>query len=493
MADAAMQRSPLKILIVSSEITPFAKTGGLADVSAAISRYLGREGHDVRLMMPMYRRVSEGDREFEPYDALQDVQLEFGGRSYAFSVSTALLPDSDVRVMFLDCPELYDRDEIYTSDDDEHLRFALLARACLTTCQWTQWAPDIVHCNDWHTGLTPVFLKSAYEWDDLFRNTKTVLTIHNIGYQGVFPADTAESLGFGDHTQLFHQEDFANDVINFLKTGILYADALTTVSETYAREIQTPEFGMGLEELLAERSESLVGIVNGVDYGEWDPATDEWIERNYTLGDREGKRANRTALLAEFELEAGDDVPVFGIVSRLTPQKGFELLPDLLPVLLRERDMRFIVLGSGEEKYERYFHWLRDSFPSKVGFYCGYSERLSHQVEAGSDIFLMPSRYEPCGLNQMYSLRYGTVPIVRRVGGLADTVEDYDPVTGEGTGFVFDDFTSEALRAAIGRALDCYKDRYTWHRLSDRGMTRDFSWDRQGLHYVDLYERLLSR
>ncbi len=492
MAGSDMTSEALKILVVSSEITPFAKTGGLADVAAAISRYLGREGHDVRLMMPLYRRVSEGGWALEPHEHLRDVQLEFGGRSFAFSVKTAALPDSDVRVMLLDCPELYDRDGPYTSDADEHLRFALLSRACLTMCQWTGWAPDIVHCNDWHTALTPLYLKAGYDWDALFARTKTVLTIHNIGYQGVFPADTADALGLADHRGLLHQDSLAAGKINFLETGILYADALTTVSETYAREIQTAEYGMGLEGLLQARAESLVGIVNGVDYGEWDPSIDTLIARQFGPGDREGKRANKAALLDEFGLDVASDAPIFGVISRLTSQKGFELLPDILPVLLREYDMHFIALGSGDEKYERYFQWLRDQFPNRVGFYRGYNNRLSHLIEAGSDAFVMPSRYEPCGLNQMYSLRYGTVPIVRRVGGLADTVQDYDPVTGEGTGFVFDDFHSQALLHAMRRALACYRDRHAWLRLSERGMRQDFSWERQGRHYVDLYRRLLG-
>ena len=484
---------PLRILLVSSEIAPFAKTGGLADVAAGLGRYLGGQGHDVRLLMPAYGRIDADRFPFEPHPALQEMSLELGTHSFRCSVTTSPLPKSEVQVMFLRCPELYGRQEIYSSDSDEHLRFALLSRACLDVCQWLEWSPDVIHCNDWHTGLTPLYLKAGYGWDRLFEPTRTVLTIHNLGYQGVFSADTVPALGLEDQRQLLYQESLRAGTVGFLESGLLYADALTTVSETYAREIQTPEFGMGLEELLRARSDSLVGIVNGVDYEDWDPETDPLIPHNYSCDDRSGKDKDKRHLLEHFGLTHDPLVPVVGIISRLTVQKGFELLPDILPVLLREQSFQLVVLGSGEAKYEEYFQWLRDAFPDAVGFFCGYDNELAHRIEAGCDAFLMPSRYEPCGLNQMYSMKYGTVPIVRRTGGLADTVEPYDPATGEGTGFVFEAFSSEARHTAVVAALECYRDRPAWRRLVTNGMRRDFSWERQGRHYVDLYERLSSR
>ena len=490
--------SSLDILFVAAEVAPFAKTGGLADVSAALPRHLARAGHRVRLVMPLYGRVHAKAEALTPHPDLQDLELELGGRSLRFSVETAPLPGSDLDVWFLRCDELYGGDEIYTEREDEHVRFALLAAAGFRIAQQLGWSPDIVHLNDWHTALAPLFLKSQLAWDRLFEKTKTVLTIHNIGYQGVFPSSVAEEIGFGDQTELFHREDFADGTLNFLKTGVLYADALTTVSRTYAREIQTPEFGAGLEELLRERSESLVGIVNGVDYAEWNPATDAALPVNYDAASLEKKLANKQHLCKRFGLDLPtltEEAPgplLFGVVSRLTGQKGFELLPDILPVLLREADARLVVLGSGEERYERYFQWLRDAFPDRVAVFKGYSEELSHQIEAGSDAFLMPSRYEPCGLNQMYSLKYGTVPIVRRTGGLADTVEDYDAVTGEGTGFVFDEFSPEALLHALRRALHVWKDLYAWRRIVRAGMERDFSWTHQGAEYEALYDKLRS-
>ncbi len=489
--------TPLRVLLVSAEVAPFAKTGGLADVAAALPRALARAGHDVRVLTPLYGSVQGTQRDFRPHPALADLPVELGARRFACSVVTARLPKSELDVLLLRSGELFDRRGIYTRDPDEHLRFAALSRAALDVCQRLQWAPDVVHLNDWHTALTPLYLKTAYSWDRLFERTKTVLTIHNVGYQGVFPADTLNELGFGPHAHLLHQADLQAGKLNFLKTGVIYADALTTVSETYAREIQTADFGMGLQELLRARSDSLIGIVNGVDYDEWDPATDARIPERYALddlvgGELPGKAANKAALLERFGLAPTRAAPLFGIVSRLTAQKGFELLPEMLPGLLQQ-DVRLVVLGSGEERYESWFHWLAGAHRGKVGFHAGYDDALAHWIEAGSDLFLMPSLYEPCGLNQMYSLRYGTVPIVRRTGGLADTVEPFDPRTGRGTGFLFEEFSAGALVRAVDSALACWRDPALRARLIRNGMSRDFSWESQGRNYVDLYRRLTAR
>lgn len=482
----------MKILMLAAEVAPFAKTGGLADVAAALTRHLAASGHDVRLLMPFYGRVQRGKWSFRPHPKLSGMRLAFGGRDYTYSVVTAKLPNSQAEVLFLHCPELYGRDAIYTWERDEHVRFGLFARAALEVCQWLQWAPDVLHCNDWHTGLAPLYLKAAYSWDRLFERTRTVLTIHNIGYQGVFPAETLHELGFGAHAHLLHQGDLAAGKLNYLKTGVIYADALTTVSETYAREIQTQDFGMGLADLLRARADSVVGIVNGVDYSEWDPASDTRIPQRYSAKDLGGKRLCRDQLLERMKLAPARGAPVFGIVSRLTAQKGFELLPDVLPGLLKH-DVRLCVLGSGEERYEQYFHWLHASNPGKVSFWAGYDDELAHWIEAGADLFLMPSLYEPCGLNQMYSLRYGTAPIVRRTGGLADTVEPFERATRKGTGFLFDEFKAQALEGALVRALEAFRDPDAWRALQQNGMARDFSWERQGKQYVELYGRLGAR
>ncbi len=480
----------LKICLVSAEVAPFAKTGGLADVSAALARHLHKKRHDVRLFMPLYRKV-KGQVELEPVPELQDVPMRMGERTYWFSISTGKLPRSTQKVWFVRCPELFDREGIYTQDADEALRFALLSRAALETCQWTQWAPDIVHCNDWHTALMPLYLRTVYAWDKLFARTRTVLTIHNIGYQGVTGADRLKDLALENERRFLYQEDLNEGRVNFLKTGLLYAHALTTVSKTYAREIQGDEHGMGLQGLLRQRSDSLFGIVNGIDGEEWNPRKDLLIPAAFHARDLRGKEACKQALCERFGLAFDVRAPLFGIVSRLTVQKGLELLPDILPVLLRREDMRLVVLGSGDERYESYFKWLAGAFPKKVAFQAGFDNALAHQIEAGSDLFLMPSRYEPCGLNQMYSLRYGSVPIVRRTGGLADTVQPWDGANGTGTGFLFDEFKPEALQDAIQRALEVWRHEGAWARLVQNGMAQDFSWERQVDEYIALYTRLV--
>ncbi len=482
--------TPPRICIVAAEATPFAKTGGLADVSSALARHLARAGADARLVMPMYRRVLGVVEDPQPLAHAQDVPVRCGGRTLHFSISTARIPQSSAPVWFVRCPELYDRDGIYGEGPEEALRFALLCRAAIQTCQWLGWAPDVFHCNDWHAALIPLYLRTVYGWDRMFGNTRTLLSIHNIGYQGVFGTDVLEPLELADHRSLLYQEDLAEGRVNLLKTGILYADALSTVSQTYGHEIQTEEYGMGLHELLRARSDHLVGIVNGVDYDEWNPAADPRIAAPFDADDPSGKETCRRALLERVELPHGARVPVLGVVSRLTAQKGFELLPDVLPVFLQRLDLRLVVLGSGDPRTEDYFRWLQSQFPGKVAFHNGYSEDLAHQIEAGSDLFLMPSRYEPCGLNQMYSLRYGTIPVVRRTGGLADTVIPWNPETREGTGFVFERFDSEDLYRALERALHAWTDRDAWRVLVDNAMRADWSWEHQVRKYLELYARL---
>ncbi len=489
--------TPQRILLVASEVAPFAKSGGLADVSSALARYLGGAGLDVRIVMPLYARVRSvmiGDEPLvlEPRADMQGVEARLGDRTLSFSVFEAPLPKSEQKVLFIDCPELYGGDAIYTSGPDEPLRFAFLCRAALASCQWTRWKPDIVHCNDWHTGLLPFYMKTEFAWDRMFEGAKTVLSIHNIGYQGVFGGDVLGRLALAASWASMHPHDPRPARVNFLEAGIRHADVVTTVSETYAREIQTPELGMGLDGLLRMRSADLVGITNGVDYGEWNPATDPHIPAPYGPGDMDGKRKAKEKLVRGFDLGFEPDVPVYGVVSRLTGQKGFELFPDALGKLFEEADLRLVVLGTGEPGHEHYFQTLRDRRPHQVGFYAGYYEDLAHLIEAGSDAFLMPSRYEPCGLNQMYSLKYGTLPIVRKTGGLADTVVPFDAASETGTGFVFEAFRSDALLAAVRQSLSVWKDRPRWDAMVQRAMAQDFSWDRQGPKYVALYKRLMS-
>jgi starch synthase len=484
----------LRIAMVASEVAPFAKTGGLADVAGALCKYLHGAGHDIRLFMPFYARIERQGLDATPVEFLQDVPLEFGGHRYRYSVYSAAVPGSDARLYLIDCSVLYGRSGIYTADVDEHLRFLALTRASIECCQRMGWAPQIFHCNDWHTAFAPLLLKSAYSWDRLFAATRSVMTIHNIGYQGVFAASLAADLALGEQAYLLHQDDLAQGRINSLRHGIMYGDVVTTVSPTYAREILTPEFGMGLQDDLAARARQgqLSGILNGVDYEEWDPRRDRWLPRHFGSHQIEVKASLKAELLERLKLRGGATAMLFGLVSRFTAQKGLDLLFDTLPPLLASRNIRFVATGSGEERYEKFFQHLQQQFPQQVVYHRGYSEEMAHWIEAASDAFIMPSLYEPCGLNQMYSLRYGTIPIVRRTGGLADSVQLFDPATGEGTGIVFDDFNTTAMSWALRAAIDLYRQQQLWRGLVANAMAQDFSWTRQGQQYVELYRRLLA-
>ena len=353
-------------------------------------------------------------------------------------------------------------------------------------------APDIIHCNDWHTALLPLLLKSVYAWDRLFEHSKTVLTIHNIGYQGVFSSHTAADLGLAGSGYLLHQDDLKKGQINWLRHGVLYADCVSTVSPTYAREVCTAEGGYGLEGDLLARVNGVKGILNGVDYAQWNPATDVYLPHHYDPAHLEGKALVKATTLTHAGLSASPNVPLLGIVSRMTVQKGLDLLFNTLPEILASRDACLIAVGSGEPYYEDFFTGLTQSFPGRVAYRQGYHEEFAHLVEGASDMFLMPSLYEPCGLNQMYSLKYGTVPIVRRTGGLADSVQPWDAQLHTGTGIVFDHFDAPAMRWALHTALDLYQDRAAWKQLMLNGMAQDFSWERAGAEYERMYEGLVS-
>ncbi len=483
--------SALSICLVSSEVAPYAKTGGLADVTAALARYLSRAGHDVRTFLPLYKRVAQSKHEISPVPGLQDLVMQVGsGRRIGYSIWSTPIAKSDARLYLVRCPELYDREGIYASDGDEHVRFSFLSRAAIEACQHMRWSPDVFHVNDWHTALVPLYLRTVYAWDKLFEKTRTVLTLHNNAYQGIFPSSVLGELGLANETRFLHQDDLNAGRISFLKTGIIYATALSTVSRTYAREIQGDDLGMGLQDMLRARNDHLFGILNGVDKEEWNPETDTLIPHRFSANNLAGKGRMESALLQKAGLPPAQGAPVIGIVSRLTAQKGFDLLHDAMAVFLQREDMRLVVLGSGEERYEQWFEWLVKNFPRKVAYKKGYDNELAHWIEAGSDIFLMPSRYEPCGLNQMYSLAYGTVPVVRRTGGLADSVTQWNPQTGQGTGFLFDAYDSQAFFDALQRALRAYRDADQWSRLVQNGMAQDFSWEKQIQQYVDLYRRL---
>jgi starch synthase len=482
-----MPEKPLKICLVSSELNPLAKTGGLADVCAALSAFLDSKGHDIRVLIPFYSAIDTKSLGIVPDPSLQNLSIRIGNHHLNYSIDTTTLPNTALKIYLLRCPELYGRPGIY----DEHLRFILLSRVAVEMCQHMGFAPDIFHCHDWHTALTPLYLKTLYAWDSLFENTRSVLTIHNIGYQGIFDARILHDMGLQDSPEKLYQEDLTLGRVNFLKTGVLYADLLTTVSPTYANEILGSTYGMGLQDLLRQRQDSLVGILNGVDNDEWNPRKDALIPYPYDARAISGKKKNKQALMQELELDSSDDIPLLGIVSRLTSQKGIDLIQQVVPNLIQQRRFALAVLGSGEPRYEKFFTELQERYRNHVCFYRGFTNKLAHMIEAGSDMFLMPSQFEPCGLNQMYSLRYGTVPIVRRTGGLADSVQIFKPSTGKGTGIVFDDYSDRALEWALNAALDLYQDKKSWRKLVRNGMAMDHSWKQQGQIYIDLFRQIL--
>ena len=482
----------LTVCLMASEAAPLSKTGGLADVSSALTKYLHAAGHDVRLFTPLYSSIDRTKFPMRPVEGLQNMGVAVGPHRYVMSVMTTPMPGSAASIYLLDCPSLYSRATLYTAEPDEHLRFLAFTRAVFACCQRMHWSPQILHCNDWHTAFAPLFLKGAYDFDRSFAGTRSVLTIHNIGYQGVFGSEWIEDLALGPKNYMLHQDDLRAGRINPLRHGIMYADAITTVSPTHAREISTDQYGMGLQDTLRARGGALTGILNGVDYDEWDPRHDRYLPKHFDPDTLEVKAQLKQQLLQRLNLNISAATPLAGIVSRLASQKGIDLMFESLPQVLEWRELGFVALGSGDVQYEKFLAELQQSFPGRVVFRRGYDDELAHWIEAACDMFVMPSLYEPCGLNQMYSLRYGTVPIVRKTGGLADSVENYDPLTGQGTGIVFNDFDSEALEWGLNTALDLYAQAEHWSRLVHNGMQRDFSWQRQGGLYVDLYKRLIA-
>lgn len=474
----------MRILFVASEVHPFAKTGGLADVASALPAALRNLGHDVVTLMPLYGQIDRNKHRLRPIDQLANVPLAFGPNSGAW---TGWAHD-ETRTILVEIPELFDRDYLYGHDEDEAIRWAALSHVSLDLTGRLGWQPHIIHCNDWQTGLIPVLLEGRRA-DPMLAKTRSLMTIHNLGYQGHFGSLITGRLGLEGVEHRIHQDHLDDGYIGFLETGLLAADAITTVSPTYAQEIQTPEGGAGLDWLLRQRSEVVFGILNGIDGSEWDPETDELIAANYSIDDLDGKTTNRAALLSRLRLDTTPGPPVIGIITRLAYQKGIEIMEAPLRHFLHTWDLRVAVLGSGEQRYEAMFEKLARDFPENVGFHNGYDNELAHLIEAGSDVFLMPSLYEPCGLNQMYSLAYGTVPVVRRVGGLADTV--IDASQADGTGFLFDEFSEHALGTAMGRALDLHTRPAEWRELMRRGMSQEFAWRARAEEYATLYGQLL--
>ncbi len=477
----------MHIAFVASECVPFSKTGGLADVVGALPRALAAAGHEISVFVPRYRltRISE------ERTVVQSITIPFDDR-YRFCSVLSGAGYPGVRFFFIDYPPYFDRDGLYgtASGDfpDNAERFALFCRAVLEASKILG-VPDIFHCHDWQSALVPVLLRTQYLEDPAFRECGTVFTIHNIGYQGLFPAEILPLLTLPwDLFTITKMEFFGN--VNFLKGALAYADLITTVSRKYAQEIQTTEFGFGLDGVLKERAQTVIGILNGVDYEAWNPETDRFIAAHYSADDLSGKRECKQDLLASFGLGNADpNLPVIGIVSRFAAQKGFDLIGQIVDRLALE-DVLLTVLGSGDKLYEEMFLRLCRRVPNKIAVRIAYDNALAHKIEAGADMFILPSRYEPCGLSQIYSLKYGTVPIVRATGGLDDTIDPWDPRTKKGTGFKFQEYTGEALLRTIHQALQLYRDQGSWQKLMRNGMSKDFSWRVSAREYVRAYERV---
>ncbi len=476
----------MHIVFAASECVPFSKTGGLADVVGALPRALAALGHQVSVYLPRYRQTKLTD----PQTVVRSITIPFDDKYRFCSVVTAG-SSGGVKFYFVEYPPYFDREALYGSPagdyPDNAERFALFSRAVIEASK-VLGVPQVFHCHDWQSALVPVMLRTLYAEDPAFRDVATVFTIHNMGYQGLFPPDTLPLLMLPWELLTISKMEFFGQV-TFLKGALVLSDYVTTVSKKYSQEIQTTEYGFGLEGVLRHRAATVSGILNGVDYEEWSPQTDKFITAKYSPQDLTGKLKCKQDLLQAFGVPNVDaKVPVIGIVSRFAAQKGFDLIAQIMDRLARE-EMIMIVLGSGDRTYEEMFQRLNKQFPNKIAIRVAYDNAIAHKIEAGADMFLMPSRYEPCGLNQIYSLKYGTVPIVRATGGLDDTIEPWDARTGKGTGFKFSDYTGEALLATVKQALLAYRDPSSWQTLMRNGMGRDFSWGASARDYGKVYER----
>jgi starch synthase len=486
----------LKIVFVSSEVFPFSKTGGLADVTGALPKALSSLGCEVKIFTPKYSSIDEDKFGLKYNWKIGEMPIRVNSIIRSAHLHQALLPDSNVEVNFIDCPHYFFRGQIYTEHPDEDERFILFSKAVLETLQRFNWAPDVIHCNDWQTGLLPLFLRDNYNWDKLFENTATLYTIHNMGYQGKFSTSTLLSAEIRSGFYFPGGPVEFEDSVSFMKTGILFSDIINTVSKTYAQEILTPEYGAGLDGVLRERKDDLYGILNGADYSTWDPAHDKHLPYHYSSNDLSGKLKNKKFLLEHLKLPFAEDIPLIGIISRMVHQKGFDIVTGASTDLMN-LDAQWVILGNGLSEFENLIRSLSKKYPGKVSAYIGYNNELAHLIEAGADIFLMPSKYEPCGLNQIYSLRYGTVPVVRKTGGLADTVHDWHHLKSlgdeSGTGFTFDDYSSYTLYTTVKRSVETFPDKSTWHKIQMNGMKKEYSWETSAKEYLKLYQKAVEK
>ena len=493
---------PINVLMASPEAIPFAKTGGLADVAGSLPKALKGLGLDARIIMPFYRQIQEiqgsgvrgqgSEEKTEIKDTGIRVSVPIGFREISIPVFQA--EANGITAYFLKRDEYFDRKYLYTMPDGDYFdnaeRFILFSRGVIEAVKRLGFKPDIIHCHDWQTGLIPAYLKTIYKDAPFFADTRTAFTIHNIAYQGQFPYSHFHLAGLGKEVFTPEGIEFWGSM-NLLKAGIVFSDIVTTVSEKYSKEIQTSEFGYGLEGVLTANMGKVFGVLNGVDYDDWSPEKDKFIKANYDYRNLGGKAECRKDLLKEYGLNLPDSAPVIGIISRLADQKGFDILSQAMEELM-SMNIGIVVLGTGEKKYHDLFAELAKKYPKKLGVKITFDNKIAHKIEAGSDMFLMPSKYEPCGLNQIYSLKYGTIPIVRATGGLDDTIQDYDPKTAEGNGFKFNEYSSKALVVKVKKALEAFSDKKEWKKLVQNAMQQDFSWERSAKRYVELYKKILN-
>ncbi|HLH63007.1 MAG TPA: glycogen synthase GlgA [Ktedonobacteraceae bacterium] len=480
-------QQPLKILMLAAEAVPFAKVGGLADVVGALPKALQELGHDVRIVMPRYGQIS-----MERFE-LKAVVDSLTVRMSSFHEQVCVLRGSignGIPVYFIDAPRYFDRENIYGYTDDGE-RFILFCRAALEAARALNWSPDVIHCNDWQTGIVPNWTHTVYRDDPFFTATATVYTIHNLAYQGIFGYRILEVAGVAAGGFLYPQIVELANVVDIMGRGILFADAVTTVSRRYAQEILTPTYGEKLDQLLRSRRDRLFGILNGIDYTEMNPATDHYIAARYDAETLDKRAENKRALQERAHLPLRPDIPLIAMISRLADQKGFDLLAQIVQPLFAQ-GIQFVVLGIGDQHYHEMFQNLAVRYPDQVATFLTFNTELAQMIYAGSDMFLMPSRFEPCGLGQLIAMRYGSVPIVHSVGGLADTVQEYDPNTGQGNGFAFTHYDPWELFAAIVRALELYRFKDIWRTLQQHAMAADHSWHASATAYVDVYRDAIA-
>lgn len=482
----------MKIVITASESVPFVKTGGLADVVGALAKNLKKEGHEVIVFLPNYKKVDAA--KYALKTVYSHLQIPLGSKVEEASIKLSTKVE-DIPVYFIDHPGYFCREELYRTAagdyEDNGERFIFFGHAVLEALKALNFKPDIIHAHDWQVAMVPIYLKTSYKYDAFFASTATVFSIHNLAYQGLYPQEIMDLTGMAEAEFTPEKLEYWGQ-FNILKGGIVYSDIVTTVSQTYAREILTEEFGRGLDGVLRNRQEDLYGIVNGIDYDEWDPKKDKNIAANYDLKSIAKKETNKKKLLEYCKLPYRQQTPLIGLVSRLDPQKGFDILAEAMETLM-SLDMQFVMLGKGDAKYQDLFTEIALKYPSKTSVSLNFDNKLAHLIYAGSDMFLMPSYFEPCGLGQLISLKYGTVPVVHETGGLADTIEEYNPGTGEGNGFSFKEYRTESLSETVERALNLYRDKKNWKKLITNSMKCDFSWDKVTPQYVELYQKALAK